>query len=73
VTNEEIRAYSVSKNPHAAAEVDNTDFNLWKEEDIEESVKEDVLRLRNTPSLYGLEVYGFILDTPTGVVREVEV
>jgi len=49
------------------------DFNLWKEEDIEESVKEDVLKLRNTPSLHGLEVYGFVMDTPTGVVREVEV
>lgn len=73
VTEEEIREYSKSKNPEAAAIVDNIDFDLWKEEQLEESVKKDVRKLREDKSLDGIEVFGFVLDTQTAVVTEVHV
>ena len=73
VTEEEIREYSKSKNPEAAAIVDNIDFDLWKEEHLEESVKKDVRKLRDEKSLDGIEVFGFVLDTQTAVVTEVKV
>lgn len=73
VTEEEIREYSKSKNPEAAAIVDDIDFDLWKEEHLEESVKKDVRKLRDEKSLDGIEVFGFVLDTQTAVVTEVKV
>lgn len=68
---DEIRKFAKSKN--AEANVDSTDFGVWKEEDLEETVKEDVRKLREEKSLEGLEVYGFTLDTQTGAVKEVNI
>jgi carbonic anhydrase len=73
VTNDEVRAFAKSKNPAAAANVDKMDFGVWKAENLDVTVREDVLKLREEKSLHGLEVYGFVLDTHTGVVREVDV
>lgn len=57
-----IRHFAKSKN--TAANVDSIDFGVWKE---------DVRKLRDEKSLDGLEVYGFTLDTQTGVVEEVNI
>ncbi|EED23684.1 conserved hypothetical protein [Talaromyces stipitatus ATCC 10500] len=73
VTDEEIREYAISKNPAAAEIVNKIDFNLWREEHLVESVKEDVRKLRAEKSLDGIEVFGFTLDTQTAVVTEVDV
>ena len=73
VTEDEIREYAKSKNPEAAAVVDKMDFDLWREEHLEESVKKDVRKLREEKSLDGIEVFGFVLDTQTAVVTEVQV
>lgn len=73
LTQEEIREDAKSRNPEAAAIVDKIDFDLWKAEDLEESVKTDVRKLRENKSLVGMEVFGFKLDTQTGVVTEVQV
>ncbi|EEA27941.1 conserved hypothetical protein [Talaromyces marneffei ATCC 18224] len=73
VTEDEIRDYAKSKNPAAAAIVDKIDFGLWKEEHLEDSVRKDVRKLREEKSLDGIEVFGFVLDTQTAVVTEVQV
>lgn len=73
VTKDEIRDVATSKNPAAAVEVDEMDLGLFKPEDLEETVKEDVRKLRSEKTLDGLEVYGFILETDKGVVREIDV
>ncbi|KUL84305.1 hypothetical protein ZTR_07571 [Talaromyces verruculosus] len=73
VTEDEIREYAKSKNPEAAAIVDKMDFDLWREEHLEESIKKDVRKLREEKSLDGIEVFGFVLDTQTAVVTEVQV
>jgi carbonic anhydrase len=73
VTEDEIREYAMSKNPAAAAIVDKIDFDLWKEEHLEDSVRKDVRKLREEKSLEGIEVFGFVLDTQTAVVTEVQV
>lgn len=72
VTENEIREFAKSKNPAAAADVDKIDFRLWKEEQLEETVREDVRKLREEKSLDGMEIYGFVLDTQTGAVKEVD-
>lgn len=72
ITDEEIREFAISKNPNAADDVNKIDFGLWREEQLEESVREDVRKLRAEKSLVGLQVYGFTLETFTGVVKEVE-
>lgn len=71
ITDDEVREYAKSKNPAAAADVDKIDFCLWKEEHLQQTVREDVRKLREEKSLDGLEIYGFVLDTQTGVVTEV--
>lgn len=53
--------------------MDKMDFDLWREEHLEESVKKDVRKLREEKSLDGIEVFGFVLDTQTAVVTEVQV
>lgn len=73
VTEEEIREYAKSKNPEAAAIVDKIDFDLWKEEHLEDSVRKDVRKLREEKSLDGIEVFGFVLDTQTALVTAVQV
>jgi carbonic anhydrase len=73
VTDEEIRAYAKSRNPDAASYVDNTDFLTLKPEQREELIRQDVKKLRQDKSLSGIEAYGFVLDTFTGVLKEVEV
>ena len=73
VTEDEVRAYAKSKNPAAAADVDKIDFGLWKEEHLQDTVREDVRKLRAEKSLEGMEVLGFVLDTQTGVVTELEI
>ena len=73
ITEDEIRDFAKSKNPDAAADVEKMDFGLWKKEHFEQSIKEDVLKLRAEKSLDGLEVYGFALETQTGVVREISI
>ena len=73
VTEDEIRDFAKSKNPDAAADVDKMDFGLWRKEHFEQSIKEDVLKLRAEKSLDGLEVYGFALETETGIVREISI
>jgi hypothetical protein len=37
-------------------------------EDLEETLKEYVLKLRSEKTLNGFEVYGFVLETDKGVV-----
>ncbi|KAH8815286.1 carbonic anhydrase [Xylogone sp. PMI_703] len=73
VTEDEIREYSKSKNPDAGRVVDKIDFKLWKEENLADTVREDVRKLRDDISLSGMQVYGFVLDTQTGITKEVDV
>jgi len=73
ITEDEIRDFAKSKNPDAVVDVEKMDFGLWKKEHLEQSIKEDVLKLRAEKSLNGLEVYGFALETQTGVVREISI
>lgn len=72
ITEDEVREYAKSKNPDAAAIVDNINYGLWTKEQVEQSVKDDVLKLRTHPTLTGLKAYGFILETETRALREVK-
>ncbi|EXJ61929.1 carbonate dehydratase [Cladophialophora yegresii CBS 114405] len=71
-TDQEVRAFAKPKTAAAAAVVDKMDFGMWKEEHLDETVKEDIRKLREETSLGDLEVLGFVLDTQKGAVREVE-
>jgi len=73
VTKDEICNVAKSKNPAAAAEVDGMELGLFDPQELEETVKEDVRKLRSEKTLEGLEVYGFVLETETGILREVNV
>jgi carbonic anhydrase len=73
VTEEEIHEFSKSKNPEAAAALKEIDFQLWEEENLNETVREDVCKLRKEKTLSGLEVYGYVLETQKGCLRQVEV
>jgi carbonic anhydrase len=73
VTEAEIHEFSKSKNPDAAAAVKEIDFRLWEEENLDETVKEDVRKLREEKTLSGLEVCGYVLETQKGLLRQVEI
>jgi carbonic anhydrase len=73
ITEDEIRDFAKSKNSDAIEDVEKMNFGLWKEEHFEQSIKEDVLKLRAEKSRDGLEIYGFALETQTGIVREISI
>ncbi len=55
----------------AAAE--KIDYKLFPTEQLEESVKEDVKVLRAAPTLKGVNIFGFTLETFTGEITPVTV
>ncbi|KIW16099.1 hypothetical protein PV08_06150 [Exophiala spinifera] len=73
ITAEEVREFIKPGGPGAAVEVENIDYQFFTEEGFEEALKEDVRKLRALKSLAGMEIYGFAMDTQTGLVREVTV
>ena len=62
----------IAEVPNSEAEVSQTDYLLWKEEDFEDSIREDVVKLKTHVCSQGLEVRGFALQTETGAVREID-
>ena len=74
LTEDGIRQEAKSRTPDAAAEVDAVEsYGCFTAAEFEETIKEDVLKLRSAKVLGGVDVRGMALDTVTGVVREVEV
>jgi hypothetical protein len=47
-------------------------FGTYTADKIDESIKEDVLRLRSSSILKGIEVVGFKLVTETGEVIKID-
>lgn len=56
----------------AEAEAGKIDYKLFSAVQLEDSVREDVRILKSAPTLAGVNVYGFTLDTFTGKVEPVE-
>lgn len=58
----------------SAAEVaaEEIDYELFSAEEFEQSIKDDVRVLKQAPTLKGMNVYGFKLDTFTGKIEAVE-
>lgn len=57
----------------AKAAAEKLDYGLFSSDAFEESIREDVRILKSAPTLAGVNVYGFKLDTFTGEVEPVEV
>lgn len=57
--------------PAAAAAAEKIDYGLFGPDEIETSVREDVKILQKAPTLAGVKVVGFRLDTFTGQVTPV--
>jgi hypothetical protein len=71
VTDDDVRDYAKSKNASVGTALDGVSFMLQPADQLAATVKADVARLRAEPSLAGTDVYGFMLDTATGVLSEV--
>jgi hypothetical protein len=48
-------------------------FGTFTADNIDESIREDVLKLRNSSVLTGIQIFGFKLITETGEVVHVDV
>lgn len=70
---EEIIGAVAEDGADAKAAAEKIDYGLFSSEEFEESIREDVRVLRRAPTLAGLNVYGFKLDTFTGKIEPVEV
>lgn len=69
---EEIIASAAENGAEAKAAAEKIDYKLFSSDQLEESIREDVRALKSAPSLAGVKVYGFRLDTFTGEVEPVE-
>ncbi|KAJ4418575.1 hypothetical protein N0V82_005460 [Gnomoniopsis sp. IMI 355080] len=56
----------------AGAAAEKIDYKLFSFDEFEQSIKDDVRALQEAPTLEGMNVYGFKLDTFTGKVEAVE-
>lgn len=63
VTEEEIRRFAKSKNLDAVDAVEKMNFQLWKEQDLDETVIEDVQKHREENTLFELDVRVCATDT----------
>ena len=70
VTQEQIVREAKARTPAAVDWIEGRDFGCFKAEESEETLKEDVLKLRNAKVLEGMNVFGMMFDTATGVVKE---
>lgn len=57
----------------ARAAAEKIDYGLFSTDEFEESIREDVRVLKSAPTLAGVNVYGFKLDTFTGKIEPVDV
>ncbi|KAL1878689.1 hypothetical protein Daus18300_001964 [Diaporthe australafricana] len=73
VTHEEIVETVAKANPEAKRAADEVDYRLFKTDEFEESIKEDIRILRSAKVLAGVNIFGFKLDTFTGKIEPVEV
>ena len=63
VTEEEIRRFAESKNLDAVDAVEKMNFQLWKEQDLDETVIEDVQKHREENTLFELDIRACATDT----------
>ena len=70
-TDEEVKDAVKARTP--GADLDSVHFGCWPKERLEETLQDDVLKLRKEPSFGGIEIRGFVLDVATGVVTEAKV
>ena len=73
LTQEGIAKEATARTPAASDWIKERDFGCFKTEEFEESIKKDVLKLKSAKVLEGVNVFGMTLDTPTGVVKELDV
>ena len=73
VTDEQVRREAIERTPAAAAEVEGQRYGCFPAEELEKTVKDDVTKLRDAKVLEGVDIRGFILETETGIVRELDV
>ncbi|RFU25572.1 hypothetical protein B7463_g10765, partial [Scytalidium lignicola] len=72
MSDEEIRQSLRDRLPEGAPEANEIDaLSFGAINDPEETVKEDVAFLKASPYFKGMEVYGFVQDTHTGLLKEI--
>lgn len=72
VTPQEIVDKVAESGSKAKAAAEKIDYGLFSSDELEQSVRDDVRALKEAPTLKGLNIYGFKLDTFTGEVEAVE-
>lgn len=73
LTQEQIVSEAKKRTPAAAEWIEGRDYGSFAPEEFEETVRKDVRKLRGTKVLEGVNVWGMVMDTATGVVRELDV
>jgi carbonic anhydrase len=70
-TDEQVKKGVKERTP--GTDLDHVTFGTWTAEGFEDTIREDVLKLRNDLTFGGIEIRGFALQTDTGKIREIEV
>ncbi|KUI69503.1 hypothetical protein VM1G_05321 [Cytospora mali] len=73
VSSKEIIDTMATESPEAKHQAEKMDFQLFTSDEFEESIREDVRTLRSAPTLAGINVNGFKLDTFTGEIDPVDI
>ncbi|KUI55650.1 Carbon disulfide lyase [Cytospora mali] len=73
VISKEIIDTMATESPAAKHQAEKMDFKLFTSDEFEESIREDVRALRSAPTLAGINIYGFKLDTFTGEIESVDI
>ncbi|KAJ4386670.1 hypothetical protein N0V93_009568 [Gnomoniopsis smithogilvyi] len=72
ITPQEIITTVAKSGAAAASAAEMIDYKLFSFGELEQSIRNDVHVLKEAPTLKGMNVYGFKLDTFTGLVEPVE-
>ncbi|CZT25410.1 uncharacterized protein RCC_11141 [Ramularia collo-cygni] len=74
LTQRQIVEEAKKRTPQAADRIVSLgDYGCFTEKELEQSIKEDVLKLRAEKALEGVQVIGFTMDLNDGIVRQVNV
>lgn len=72
VTHKDIVDKVAEAGPEAKAAAEKLDYGLFTAGGFEQSIKDDVGVLKAAPTLKGMNIYGFKLDTFSGEIEAVE-
>lgn len=74
LSQDQIVEEAKARTPEAAAKIKALgDYGCFTGDELDKSVKEDVMKLKAEKSLEGIQILGFTLDLDSGLVKQLDI